>query len=88
MRRHEVDDFRRNLLRRNRQIAFIFAVLVIDDNQHPPGAEILQGLFDRSKWHVFLLSPDPESGAFYFFAAFCSFRFFKYACSRSAIYAL
>ena len=45
--RHEIDDLRRHLLGRTDEIALILAVFVIDDDDHPAVANILDGLFDR-----------------------------------------
>jgi len=46
---HEVDGFRRNLLRRHRQVAFVFAVLIIDQDNHVPLSNILHRLFHGRK---------------------------------------
>ena len=40
---HEVDRFGSDLFRGEREIAFVFAILVVDDDDHSPGAD----LFDR-----------------------------------------
>ena len=37
--RHEVDGLRRHLRRRHRQIAFVLAILVVDDDDHLAGAD-------------------------------------------------
>jgi hypothetical protein len=47
--RHEVDGLGRDLLRRNRQIAFVLPILVVDDNHHATGADDVDGLLDRRK---------------------------------------
>jgi len=47
---HEVDGFRRNLLRGHGQIAFVFAVLVVDQHDHPPVADFLDRLFHAAEW--------------------------------------
>ena len=49
VRRHEVDRVGRHRRRRERQIPFVLAVLVVDDDEHPAGAEGLDGLLDRGE---------------------------------------
>ena len=44
---HEVDGLRRDLRRRHRQIAFVLAILVVDDDDHLAGANRLEGVLDR-----------------------------------------
>jgi hypothetical protein len=44
--RHEVDRLRSHLLRGDREIALVLAVLVVDDDDHLPGAEVLDRLRD------------------------------------------
>ena len=44
---HEIDGFRRDLLRRQRQVAFVFTVFVVHHHHHPPGADFL----DRGRAH-------------------------------------
>ena len=43
MRRHEVDRFRRNLVRSKREVTLVLAVFIVDDDENLPLAEI----FDR-----------------------------------------
>ena len=43
--RHEVDRFRSDLFGRKGQIAFVFAVFIVDDDNHAPGANF----FDRGR---------------------------------------
>ena len=50
--RHEIDHFRRHFLRRHGQIAFILAILVIHQHNHPPLANFLHSLFHRRKWSI------------------------------------
>ena len=45
---HEIDDFRRHRRRRDNEIAFIFAVFVIDQDKHAAGAGLFDDLIDRS----------------------------------------
>ena len=52
MSRHEVDEIRRRPLGGANQVAFVFAILVIGDDDHPPVPEILDRLFDSSKFHI------------------------------------
>src|SRR3712207_5408635 len=44
---HEVDGVGRDELRRDREVALVLAVLVVADHDHPPGADVLDGLLDR-----------------------------------------
>ncbi len=44
---HEVDRLRRRELGGDRQIAFVLAVRVVDDDHEPAGAEVLERLLDR-----------------------------------------
>ena len=53
MRRHEVDDLRRNFLGSNRKIALILAIFIVDDDQDPPGANLLDSLRNADKRHIF-----------------------------------
>ncbi len=50
---HEVDGLVRDHLRGHGQIAFVFTILVVDDDQHFAGAEIDQGFRDGGKRHLF-----------------------------------
>ena len=45
--RHEVDDRGRDLLGRADEVAFVLAVLVVDEDDGPAAAEVLQDLGDR-----------------------------------------
>ena len=47
--RHEVDRLRRHLLGRDRQVAFVLAILVVDDDDHPAGADRLDGVLDAGE---------------------------------------
>ena len=44
--RHEVDHRRRHFLRRDRQIAFVLPIGIVDDNHHAAGANLLDRVFD------------------------------------------
>ena len=46
---HEVDHIRRSLLGRDDEIAFVFAVLIVDEDEHAALARVLDHLFDRGK---------------------------------------
>ena len=48
---HEVDGFGRDQLGGHGQVAFVFAILVVDDHQHFAGAEIVEGFRDGGKGH-------------------------------------
>src|SRR6267378_3312576 len=48
--RHKVDGFRRNLLSRQGKIAFVFAIFVVDDHNHPPSADLFDRRGNVSKW--------------------------------------
>jgi hypothetical protein len=56
MGRHEIDDLRRDFLGGNRQIAFIFAILVIHDDEDPPGANLFDGLRNGDKRHTLIVA--------------------------------
>lgn len=43
---HEVDDFGRNLVGCADKIAFVFSVLIVDDNHHAAEANGLNGCFN------------------------------------------
>ncbi len=51
--RHEVHGFRRAHLRRNDKIAFVLAVLGIDQNEHLAVARVLDDVLDRGE--IFLV---------------------------------
>ena len=46
MRGHEIDGLRRDLLRGHDEVAFVLAVRVIHDDDHAPGADVLDDAFD------------------------------------------
>ena len=46
VRRHEVDGLGRHELGRDRQVALVLAILVVDDDHEPPGADVLDRLLD------------------------------------------
>ena len=47
---HEVDGFGRDLLGGHGEVAFVLAVLVVDDDDHAAGANLLQRGFDVAEW--------------------------------------
>ncbi len=51
VRGHEVDDFGRDLLGGDGEIAFVFAVFVVDHDQHAPGADFLDRFRNGNKGH-------------------------------------
>ena len=48
---HEVDDLGRDLLRGDREVALVLAVLVVDDDDHLAGPDVLEGLGDGAERH-------------------------------------
>src|SRR5262249_10951595 len=52
----KIDDLRRDLLGGNGQVALIFPVFVIDDDQDPAGAYLLHGLRNTHKWHILIVA--------------------------------
>lgn len=46
---HEVDGFRRGVLRRDDHIALVFTVRVVNHDDHPPGAKFVERLVNRAK---------------------------------------
>ena len=54
--RHEVDGFGRDELRGHGKVAFVLAILVVDDHQHAAVADFLDRLGDGGKRHVYLSS--------------------------------
>ena len=61
--RHEVDGLRRHLRRRHRQVAFVLAILVVDDDDHLTGAECLQRVVDPGERGPAASRPWPASDA-------------------------
>src|SRR5262249_5178345 len=51
---HEVDRFWRHLLGRNRQIALVLAICIVDNDDHAAGANRLDGVFDAREGRRFL----------------------------------
>ena len=41
---HEIDDFGRDFFRGDGEVAFVFPVLIVDDDEHAAGADLLDGL--------------------------------------------
>jgi hypothetical protein len=48
---HEVDRFGRDLFCCNHEVTFIFAVLVIDDDDHTAVLDFDKGVFNRCEMH-------------------------------------
>ena len=63
--RHEVDRLGRDLLGRDRQVAFVLAILVVDDDDHLAVADRLDGVLDRCKRRLL-----PRPRGFLMFPAF------------------
>src|SRR5262245_2248842 len=49
---HEVYDLRRDFFSRTRQITFVFAVFIVDDDDYAPGSEFFDRLLNSCKCHV------------------------------------
>ena len=49
---HEVDGFRRNLFRRQHEIAFVFAVFVVHNHDHPSRANFFDCGGDIGEWGI------------------------------------
>ena len=47
--RHEIDGLRRDFLGGDRQVAFVLAVLIVDDDDHPAGADGVERVFDAGE---------------------------------------
>src|SRR5262249_55756241 len=54
--RHEVHAFRRDLVGGHDQIALVFTILVVDDQQHPALPDLLDAFLDRGEGHDVPLS--------------------------------
>ena len=52
VRRHEIDDFRRDFLGRDGEIAFVLAVLVVNHHQDASGADLLNGFGNGREGHI------------------------------------
>ena len=48
---HEVDDFGRDLFGGDGEVAFVFAIFIVDDDQHPAGPKILDRFGDGGERH-------------------------------------
>ena len=48
---HEVDGFRRDKVRSQYQVALVFAVFFVDQNDHAPGAQFVDNLFGSGNMH-------------------------------------
>ena len=49
---HEVDRFRRDLFGGQHEVAFVFTVFVVDDDDHAPVADFVNGAGDIRKWRL------------------------------------
>ncbi len=49
--RHEVDDVGRDFFGGYGDVAFVFAIFIVDDDEHPAGPEVFDGFGDGSKGH-------------------------------------
>src|SRR5207245_9603754 len=56
MRRHEINDLRSNFLSSDGKVAFVFAILVVEYDQDPPGANLLDSLRNRDKRHISMVA--------------------------------
>src|SRR5205823_1797298 len=56
---HEVDRLGRGPLRGEHEVALVLAVGVVDEDHHPPGAEVLEDLGNRRERHAGTLLPSP-----------------------------
>ena len=63
--RHEVDRLRRHLLRRDRQVALVLAILIVDDDDHLAGADRLDRVLDAGERRRFRLAPWRSSRLFF-----------------------
>jgi hypothetical protein len=52
---HEVDCIRRRHLRRDDEIALVFAVLVIHQNEHAAVARVVDDFFDRREHRTIIV---------------------------------
>ena len=51
VRGHEVDDFGRDFFSGDSEIAFVFAIFVVDDDEHAPGAGFFDGFGNGCEGH-------------------------------------
>ena len=49
--RHEVDDLGSDFFGGDGDVAFVLAILIVDDDEHPAGPKVLDRFGDGSKWH-------------------------------------
>ena len=49
---HEIDDLGSDHLGRDRNVAFVLAIFIVDDDEHPAGPKVFDGFGNGSKWHV------------------------------------
>ena len=48
---HEIDDLGRDHLGRDGDVAFVLAIFIVDDDEHPPGPKVFDGFGNGSKRH-------------------------------------
>lgn len=53
---HEINDFRRGFFGSADKVAFIFAIFIIDDDDHATVTNFGGGFFDGGKWHSQLVN--------------------------------
>jgi hypothetical protein len=49
---HEVDGFGGDFLGGHGEVAFVFAILIVDEDYHSALPDFLDGFFDSSKWQA------------------------------------
>ena len=49
--RHEIDGFGCDLLGRDHQVAFVFTVFIVDDDDHPAFLNFVDGFFNPCEGH-------------------------------------
>jgi hypothetical protein len=49
---HEIDGFGRNVLRGQGKVAFVFAVFIVDNDNHASGADFGDGAGNVSEWRL------------------------------------
>jgi hypothetical protein len=48
---HEINHFRRRFFSRANEVAFVLAVLVVNDDDHAPVADVGDRVMDGAEWH-------------------------------------
>ena len=52
---HEIDRLRRDRFGRHCEIALVFAIFIVDDDDHPPGSQFIQRLFNAGKFECIVI---------------------------------